>query len=300
MAQVSQLKENLAPLIEGAIKAFVKDTPMNCLALDGGLIWAEPLVGFARGDDPLFQEYKHIIGDFYLTPRQVMEKALAQTPQPTPQGSEVSVICWVLPQTEATRSSNRKQKTEPSHRWAHTRAYGEKLNEALRREIEGMLQRMGYPAVAPTLSPFFQRLELSNGLASNWSERHTLYAAGLGTFSLTDALITPKGMAHRCGSVVVGVELPATPRTYSGPYANCLFFVDRSCQACIARCPAGALSPQGHDKLKCREYLRSLTTRLKESYGIDTEAGCGLCQTKVPCEARIPKKAAASAPGIRA
>lgn len=300
MAQASQLKEDLAPIIEGAIKAFVRDTPLNRLALDGGPIYGEPLVGFAQGDDPLFQEYKHIIGDFYLTPRQVMEKALAHTSQPDPRGDGLGVVCWVLPMSEQTRRSNRKQKEAPSQRWAHSRAYGEQLNEALRREVEGMLQKMGYPAVAPTLSPFFERQELGNGPASNWSERHTLYAAGLGTFSLTDALITPKGMAHRCGSVVVGAEVPVTPRPYSGPYANCPFFIDRSCQACIARCPAGALSPQGHNKFLCRDYLRSLTARLKESYQVNTETGCGLCQTAVPCESRIPKKAAAASAGITA
>jgi len=48
------------------------------------------------------------------------------------------------------------------------------------------------------------------GPASSWSERHAAYAAGLGTFSLNDALITPKGIAHRLGS--------ADYRSYPAPF----------------------------------------------------------------------------------
>jgi hypothetical protein len=70
-------------------------------------------VGFARGDDPLFQEYKTVIGDFHLTPREAMEKALAARPGSPKPGGSLSVICWVLPSTDKTRRSNRKQEKDP-------------------------------------------------------------------------------------------------------------------------------------------------------------------------------------------
>ena len=83
------------------------------------------------------------------------------------------------------------------------------------------------------------------------------------------------------------MELPTTPRMASGPYANCLFYVNGSCRACIERCPAGAITERGHDKVKCLEYAREELAYLKESYGVE-RIGCGLCQTGVPCEAENP------------
>ncbi|MEE9202952.1 MAG: epoxyqueuosine reductase [Dehalococcoidia bacterium] len=286
-----------ARFIADFIKSFVRDNPENRLThIDGSPIWDEPLVGFARGDDPLFQEYKQVIGSFHLTPREVMERALAERPGAPEPGGSLSVICWVLPAAEKTRRSNRRQKESPSKQWAHTRMYGEMLNARVRQEVAGLLEGLGYAAVAPFTTSFFQRVDLPNGPASNWSERHALYAAGLGTFSLTDGFITPKGMAMRCGSVVTTLELPPTPRQYAHHYANCPFYVDGSCGACITRCPAQAITEKGHDKLKCQAYLRRISAELQAKYQVTTAVGCGLCQTAVPCESRIPKIKAAAAP----
>ncbi len=154
-----------------------------------------------------------------------------------------------------------------------------------------VITAQGYLAVAPILQPYFKTYSNDKGPYSNWSERHIAYAAGLGTFSLSDGFITERGIAHRCGSVVTDLVLPASPRAAEGPYSNCLFYVDGSCHACIARCPAEAITEQGHDKIKCRAYLREIGYSTKEEYDIETSVwGCGLCQTKVPCEYRIPAK----------
>jgi epoxyqueuosine reductase len=125
---------------------------------------------------------------------------------------------------------------------------------------------------------------------SKWSERHAAYAAGLGTFGLCDALITPKGKAHRVGSVVANIAIPPTPRPYDNHRAYCLFYHDGSCSACRKRCPVGAISENGHDKIKCWDHAGGTCAAFgKENYGFDGY-GCGLCQTGVPCESRIPKK----------
>ncbi|MDP2936420.1 MAG: epoxyqueuosine reductase, partial [Dehalococcoidia bacterium] len=79
---------------------------------------------------------------------------------------------------------------------------------------------------------------------------------------------------------------------YANHLANCPFFTDGSCGACIQRCPAGAISAQGHDKIKCREEMYGVQKAWLEKPGyIGNYAGCGLCQTKVPCESRIPRAA---------
>ncbi|MDP2951724.1 MAG: epoxyqueuosine reductase [Chloroflexota bacterium] len=269
---------NEAPerLIAEEIKSFILQSPANRLQETGGAIYEEPLVGFACGDDPLFQDYKRIIGTFYLTPQEVLKAS-----------GKLSVISWILPKAREIRAANRRQKKYPARAWSLGRWYGEALNDELKKRIVGLLQAQGFQAVAPTLTPAFQRPQLDSGPTSNWSERHTAYAAGLGTFSLSDGLITAKGIAMRCGSVVTDLALPPTPRPYAVHTANCLFYRDGSCNFCISRCPSGAITERGHDKKKCQQHLRDNIAALKEEYGVET-VGCGLCQTGVPCEARIP------------
>ena len=78
---------------------------------------------------------------------------------------------------------------------------------------------------------------------------------GLGTFGLCDGLITAKGKAMRTGSVLVRASIPPTERPYDSHRAYCLHYTHDSCRKCIDRCPVNALSPAGHDKIKCRQHL---------------------------------------------
>jgi epoxyqueuosine reductase QueG len=178
----------------------------------------------------------------------------------------------------------------PSREWAHTRNYGEKFNTLLRLHVVGFLSGSGYRALAPQLSPAWKRIDDALvGIASTWSERHAAYAAGLGTFSLNDGLITERGIAHRCGSVITDLVLPPTTRSGADPRGNCLYHREGSCGICIDRCPAGALSREGHDKRKCREYVHGeIPCAVGERFQV-SELGCGLCQTMVPCEGMIPR-----------
>ena len=131
------------------------------------------------------------------------------------------------------------------------------------------------------------------GQVSNWSERHALYVCGLGTFGLSDGFITERGKAMRCGSVVVNKQLPVSIRRYNTHTDNCPFFFDRSCAVCIDRCPAGAITIEGHNRYLCQTYMRDHIGHIRERFGVEI-AGCGLCQTGVPCEASIPSNAPGS------
>lgn len=282
-----------AQFIEQEIKAFVRTSPANRLPfIKGHIIFDEPLVKFADGDDPIFTEYKTIIAPTHLTPREALAKAYNKSLEDMP--ARLSVISWILPISEKTRKSNRVETLIPSRLWSHTRWYGEKFNEELRAYVAKLLSDIGYLAAAPMLQPYFKTYSNEKGPYSNWSERHIAYAAGHGTFSLSDGFITERGIAHRCGSVVTDLVLAASPRIAKDHYSNCLFYVDGSCKACIKRCPAGAITEKGHDKIKCQAYLRSIgysAAALKDGYDNDKSvAGCGLCQVKVPCEYRIPAK----------
>lgn len=286
-----------AAFVTKSIKGYVAASPGNRLqSFDDGQFFDEPLVGFADGDDGIFQNYKTIIGDFHVTPREALEKHLESKGNKQERPAQVSVISFILPVTYETRLSLRKETLIPSLRWNHTRWHGQDFIDELSRYVVSILESLGYEAVAPELADFFKLKNLPSGYVSNWSQRHIAYAAGLGTFSLNDGFITPKGMAMRCGSVVTDAKITPSPRVYKDHFANCLFYSDGSCQRCAERCPAGAISEQGHDKNKCLEFLftkqRAILKELGRGEGyIGRYLGCGLCQTKVPCEARIPPKA---------
>ncbi len=253
------------------------------------IIYDEPIVGFADGSDPIFNEYKNIISPSHLTPVEAMAKAYDKEPAEIPQ--KLSIISWILPITEETRKSNRAETKGPSRLWSHTRQYGEVFNEEMRRHVMAVLSELGYMVAAPQVQPYFKVDRNEKGPYSNWSERHIAYAAGLGTFSLTDAFISEGGIAHRCGSLITDLIIPATKRTAKGPYDNCLFYFDGSCKVCIERCPAGAITEEGHNKPKCQQYLSGLGYSPSKEYDDETSvAGCGLCQTKVLCEYSVPKK----------
>ncbi|NWF56529.1 MAG: epoxyqueuosine reductase [Syntrophaceae bacterium] len=273
--------------MERAIVDFTRTSPANKRKEGRGKYWDRPLVGFASGDDPLFKAYKKIIGRFHFTPREIFGLTFGNKKAPRP----LSVIAWILPHAEDIRQSNRQEIKYPSRLWAHARDFGEQFNVKLRNHVVSLLKKKGYQAVAPMNSPHWKRLRSPRvGLASRWSERHTAYACGLGSFGLSDGFITPKGKAIRVGSVVTDLPLKPSAKKYPHHRANCLYFFDQTCKVCALRCPAGAITSKGHDKDKCEEYAYNTIGPLKRSeYGVKI-TGCGLCQTKVPCEFEIPKK----------
>lgn len=264
------------------IKDFVQNSSVNDHP-DGGRFFDEPLIGVAAGDNPLFYQYKEVVGPFHWLPEEGLEHAGFQI-----NGQPVSVVSWVLPIQRAIRESNRQEKLYPSRQWALTRNFGELFNSSLRRHVVEWFTSHGIKVAAPQLVEGWRQVnDGPHGLASTWSERHAAYAAGLGTFSLNDGFITERGMAHRLGSVVAAVALPSTGST-KGIYDNCLYHHFGRCGVCISRCPVKALSAKGHDKQLCMEHVYGTVKReVGERYGVE-QTGCGLCQTGVPCEAINP------------
>jgi hypothetical protein len=285
----SENKRDKTGWIEKSIRDFVASSQNSLRNNCDEPAWGEPLIGFSRGDDPLYSQLKAMIGDFYWTPETIFRLTFPEDPADP---SKLSVISWVLPQTEATKADNRKEIAIGCERWVRARKFGEMFNVALRSHVVDLLKHQGHQAVSPGSSPLFGiGMSEAYGLCSNWSERHAAYISGLGTFGLCDGLITKVGKAVRCGSVVARITLNATPRHYTTHHAYCLFFAKGICGACIKRCPAGAITDKGHDKKTCLAYLEGPIVRHAETayglFGADAY-GCGLCQTKVPCESRIP------------
>jgi ferredoxin len=277
---------NPSKWVTALIDNFIATSPSNSLKNAANeKAWEEALVGFSRGDDPLYSLFKDKVGPFHWTPLEIFQLTFPGTPV---KAGELTVISWILPHRELVKADLRKETKNPAERWVRGRMYGELFNEELRKHVAASLTAAGYPAVAPTLSASYKTEKSAQyGLASTFSERHAAYAAGLGTFGLCDGLITPKGKAMRCGSVVARIKIAPTPRPYKDRHAYCLYYTKGACGLCITRCPGGAISKSGHNKDACMKQLAVTTQYSEKEFGI-TGYGCGFCQTGTPCESKIP------------
>jgi epoxyqueuosine reductase len=255
------------------INEFVQTSPLNRL---GDIsYYDEPLIGFAAADNPIFQQFRepHIVGPMFKSPTEWLPTAK-------------TVIAFFMPSSLEVRQSNHPRGIA-SDQWMHARFKGDSFINDLRRYIIIELKKAGALAVAPHLEPTFAAD--FNIYTSNWSERHIAYAAGLGTFSLNKGLITAKGMAGRFGSVVTDLALEPTPITAHTPFENCPHAREGKCGACIKRCPVGAITADGKNKYLCHQYIFMTNPRkdLADIYAYPYSS-CGKCQTKVPCEHKIP------------
>jgi len=260
--------------ITGAIESFVDKGQGNSIPECAGMrIYDSPLVGFASAADPLYAELKRdeVIGPHHRMPQDWVAKAR-------------TVVVYFLPFTRELVKTNHGEGIS-STEWYLARHHGELFNDALRDHVVEVLRKKGHQAVAPLRSEKYE-MQLTS---SNWSERHSAYVAGLGTFCLSYALITEKGCAGRYGTVVTDLEVEPT-RCTLGLRDNCLYDEEATCGLCMPRCPAGAITPQKKDHTKCLEFiLNKIVPAHGPSFNIFV-GGCGLCQTRIPCSHKIPTK----------
>lgn len=237
--------------ITKSIITFVEESSENNL---GGRFnekaWGSPIVGFSKGDDDLYSFMKQDIGGFYWTPNEIFKITF---PEIDANSQQLSIISWILPQTQMTKDKQKGEKIYPTERAVLARVNGDNFNKIVARFVVNLLKEKGYFSLSPMLSPLWENKKSEKyGYASTWSERHTAYVCGLGTFGLSDGLITPVGKAMRCGSVIVKAELNPSRRRYTTHNEYCLYYKNGSCMECAKRCPAGAITDKGHDKIKCR------------------------------------------------
>ena len=273
-------------VLEDAARLFL-DGPANLAGPGGERIYASPLFGYAAAGDPVWADIAADIGDAFWRPEKAFEMAFGGPADPA--GLSVAVI--LCPQTNQTISDQRRAKGFPAERWVRSRFLHDKIIDPMCDFVAAALSAQGVQAVVPDHLPGFAmgphpRYQLS----SPWSHRHAAFAAGLGTFGLCDGLITSVGKAHRLGSLVVAENLAATPRDYQGPYDWCLWHSSGKCAKCADRCPAGALTKAGHDKIRCQAFLMEAAKPKIGKLWPDLEGayGCGLCQSAVPCDTRRP------------
>ncbi len=259
----------------GALGKF--DTPM----------WERPIMGVAAGDDSYYDFLKEHIGAFHWSPAETFALKYGEAPE----ADNLRVLSVIFPQREETKALQAKENKYPCANWAVSRGEWNALVLEFGKKAEKALEEIGIRAVCIDTR---KELAFENsddwGRAASWSHRHSAFAAGMGTFGLSDGFITERGMAVRITTIILEADLDVTPRGDRGHYDWCLYFKSGICGACIRRCPKRAISEKGHDKEKCAAYLKECFEHWSEE--IDTsrymEVGCGLCQSKIPCMDKRP------------
>lgn len=238
------------------------------------------LAGFGAASDPLFEAFKETgaIGPWHMGPEEWLP------------GSK-SVISFFFPISKEVRESNRRMTSGASDLWVYARIEGQAFIKAFTAAVAARFREAGYEALVPATDPRWASVRAGQGIdgypqiredtyGSRWSERHAAYVCGLGTFGLSRGLITEKGMAGRFSSLLVTAGFEPDPRLYTDIYENCI-----RCGACVKRCPSGAIDPEeGKDNCICGSFIEKSKLIHAPRYG------CGLCQTKVPCEHRNPAR----------
>jgi len=270
----------------------------------GGRIFSAPLVGVAQGNDPIFQKFKEVVDQEHMTP---LELWLAEGNAKL-ESSELRIISIVFPYVDEIRkgSKNTTKKGRtllPAEIYSVGRNYANEFKQDVCRKVIDYFKENDYQAVAGMLSEAYT-LRTESRFYSTWSERHTAFATGLGTFSLHEGLITEAGCNVRLASVVTNAPLEITPRKSDDPYANCLYYAKGTCRKCEENCPGNAITTEGHDKNQCYYYGRIVARKVlfrirpilkphwRRINGVRQEqeppVGCAFCQFDVPCMDKNP------------
>ena len=295
--------------IQWFIEKLFDSSPLNHLPenFGGGRIFAKPLTGVARGDDPIFLKFKTVVGPKHATPEEMwIQSGLPKRKDPP---SQLRILSIIFPYVDKIRNAHNHEHVSPSDVYCVGRNFAEAFMSYVLDEMVCYFKKRDFHAVAGIKSPIFRILTHNEPpfIYSVWSERHIAFAAGLGTFSLHEGLITEVGCNIRIASVITNAPLTVTPRKSDEPYANCLYYTEGKCQQCSKRCPAHAITGKGHDKIACSLYLNSIEENARKQLGnilkplkrivdgqerVDYPTGCALCQFDVPCMGRNPMAAA--------
>lgn len=276
----------------------------------GDRIFDPPLIGISGGDDPIFEKYKEVVGPEHLTPMEMWAANGLKTADDS--ASQLRILSMVFPYVKLIRDESKTAERMPAEIYCVGRNYANAFISNVQRKTVQFFESQGYRALAASLSPPFQILTQRKPpqFYSAWSERHIAFAAGLGTFSLHEGLITEAGCNIRLGSVITDAPLAVTPRKSDEPYANCLYYAKGTCRECEKRCPVGAITEAGHDKIECRKYGVIISKEMNERLGsllkphnrniagvgvvTSYPVGCAFCQFDVPCMDRNPMAKAQS------
>jgi len=218
----------------------------------------EPLVKFASAVDPLFLRLPEIVGKHHIQPQDLLPGARM-------------VMAFFIPFAPFIVSANRGP---DSVAWEWAEAYI-KTNALVNSICEHTIAFLSEKNIEAKAVPATHTYDPKTLLAA-WSHRSVGFIAGLGRFGLNRMLITAKGCAGRCGSLVFAADVVPDER---GGEEFCIGLRTGKCRYCLDACPVGALKSDELDRKKCNE-------RLLENSKLFTPLGlcdvCGKCAVG-PC-----------------
>ena len=120
--------------VKETVRGYVNESPENTLKNETGeKAWADPLVGFSSGADPLYPFYKEDIGSFFMTPVEWLKAAYPEI-EVDPGELRVHVIDtgWGIPAEEQEKVFDRFYRGK---RTGSEKITGNGLGLALAKEI---------------------------------------------------------------------------------------------------------------------------------------------------------------------
>lgn len=146
------------------------------------------------------------------------------------------------------------------------------------QRIATLLDSEGYDAAYVPRDGYQGMEGLRKDPSSFFSHRHAAYLAGMGTFGISNVLLTEThGPRVRFTSIITSADLPA-----GSPMKKELCI---KCMKCVNECPVNAINgdvyPGGFDKLLCVERSGTLADK-----GISP---CGICIAVCPVGKKVPR-----------
>ncbi len=251
---------------------FIRETIVDVVGgYRGRTAYRTPLVGFAAASDQGFAGLRDVVGPGHLIPHDLLPGARTVVAFFVPFDSEL--VCL------------QREDSYVSRAWAEAYIETNRLIESVCGALGDALAEKGIMAAWQQPTHNFDPVEL----VSIWSHKHVAYLCGLGSFGRHRMLITRAGCAGRLGSLVTDAALPEETlaphkRTADPTGEICLTWRGGPCDACIRRCPSGALTTDGFDRQRCYRYLLEVNDHFPD---LGLCHVCGKCATG-PCALSIP------------
>ena len=252
----------------GSLERFITDFVRQEVAQAGTETqYRQPLVGFADAGDPRFLQLREVVEPTHLLPGDLLPTAR-------------SVVSFFLPFAEGIVKANRAGGHRVAREWAVAYVETNALINDVSHRLAAALAGQGVKAAVEPATHNWDPVTL----VSRWSHKSVAAIAGLGTFGLHHMLITDAGCAGRFGSLVIDALLEPTSSPDEPATPRCSYLVDGSCQACVHRCPVGALTESGLDKQRCYRRLLEVADSFPE---LGLADACGKCAVG-PCALEPP------------
>jgi len=244
--------------MEKQIEKIIVDTVKSLNRTD---LFREPIVSFSKADDEKYTQLKTLIGDWHLSPTELLPGAK-------------SVISYYVPFTKEIVYA---PKTAEHSAFLWSEAYQEinqhfnVVNEAIARFLEAKAHTSQTIRATHTYN--------QEDLKSMWSHRSAAVIAGLGVFGLNKMVITEKGSGGRFCAVITSALLETDKKPIE---EMCLYFKNGSCGLCLAACPVGAIKVDGIDKFVCQDELNKNEKMMKGKSALQMADTCGKCVSICP------------------